>query len=234
LICQEMRKRRKVVLSGDGGDEVLGGYTRYARAQWIATLARLNGALPLFRPIARLGERSLGRYGQAAKAWRFAQMSAVERMCALQTFFTEEERDAMYQPEIRHMIAPYGPTSERLRRFVPTESNDSLEQLISTEMGLRLHSDYLRKVDVASSAHGLEVRVPFLDFRMLNLAAELPSKFKISARGTSCAALRILVALPANRPPQGRTPCGPFHFRSRFRSGSLRTARKQSPSKATK
>jgi asparagine synthase (glutamine-hydrolysing) len=115
-------------------------------------------------------------------------------MCALQTFFTEEERDAMYQPEIRNMIAAYGPTSERLRRFVPTESNDSLEQLISAEMGLRLQSDYLRKVDVASSAHGLEVRVPFLDFRMLNLAAELPSKFKISALGTTKLLSRQLAA----------------------------------------
>jgi asparagine synthase (glutamine-hydrolysing) len=186
LICQEMRKRRKVVLAGDGGDEVLGGYTRYARAQWIATLARLNGVLPLFRPIAQLSEKSFGRYGQqAAKAWRFAQMPAVERMCALQTFFTEEERDAMYQPEIRQITAACGPTSERLRKFVPSESNDSLEQLISTEMGLRLHSDYLRKLDVASSAHGLEVRVPFLDSRMLDLGAELPSRFKITARGTT-------------------------------------------------
>jgi asparagine synthase (glutamine-hydrolysing) len=175
-----------VVLAGDGGDEVLGGYTRYARAQWIATLARLNGVLPLFRPIAQLSEKSFGRYGQqAAKAWRFAQMPAVERMCALQTFFTEEERDAMYQPEIRQITAACGPTSERLRKFVPSESNDSLEQLISTEMGLRLHSDYLRKLDVASSAHGLEVRVPFLDSRMLDLGAELPSRFKITARGTT-------------------------------------------------
>ena len=200
LICQEMRKHRKVVLSGDGGDEVLGGYTRYARAQSISSLARLNGVLPLFRPIAWVTEKSFGRYGQqAAKAWRFAQMPPVERMCALQTFFTEEERHAMYQPEIRELAAAFGSTSDRLRRFVPRESNNSIEQLISTEMGLRLHSDYLRKVDVASSAHGLEVRVPFLDSRMLDLGAELPSKFKISMRGTTKILSRQLAAryLPA-------------------------------------
>jgi asparagine synthase (glutamine-hydrolysing) len=195
LICREMRKRRKVVLSGDGGDEILGGYTRYVRAQRIAALARLNGILPLLQPIARFGEKNLGRFGvQAGKAWRFAQMPTAERICALQTFFTEDERDAMYQPEIRKMTVACGPTSERLVRFIPAVSNDSLEQLISAEMPLRLHSDYLRKIDVASSAHGLEVRVPFLDSRMLDLAAELPSRFKINAAGTTKLLSRRLAA----------------------------------------
>lgn len=195
LICQEMRKRRKVVLSGDGGDEILGGYTRYARARWLDSLARLNGTLSLFRPIVRFGEKNFGRYGeQAAKAWRFAQMPVAERICALHTFFTEEERAEMYQPGIRKRIAECGRTSERLVRFIPADSNDSIEQLISAEMGLRLHSDYLRKVDVASSAHGLEVRVPFLDSRMLDLGAELPSRFKISGRGKTKILSRRLAA----------------------------------------
>jgi asparagine synthase (glutamine-hydrolysing) len=195
LICQEMRKRRKVVLSGDGGDEILGGYTRYARAQWLGALARLNGGLSLFGPIARFGEKNFGRYGaQAAKAWRFAQMPTAERICALHTFFTEEERDTLYQPEVRRLMAEYGRTSERLGKFILTESRDSIEQLISAEMGLRLHSDYLRKVDVASSAHGLEVRVPFLDSRMLDLGAELPSRFKITARGRTKILSRRLAA----------------------------------------
>jgi asparagine synthase (glutamine-hydrolysing) len=50
-------------------------------------------------------------------------------------------------------------------------------------MHLRLHADYLRKVDSASSAHGLEVRVPYLDNDMLNLAGNLPVHLKIAANG---------------------------------------------------
>jgi len=73
LICREVRKRLKVVLSGDGGDEVLGGYTRYVHARRIAQIARLNGLLPRMRPLASFVGQHFGDYGrQAAKAWKFA------------------------------------------------------------------------------------------------------------------------------------------------------------------
>ena len=52
-----------------------------------------------------------------------------------------------------------------------------------SEMRLRLNADYLRKVDTASSAHGIEVRVPYLDSQVLDLAAELPVRFKVGTFG---------------------------------------------------
>jgi asparagine synthase (glutamine-hydrolysing) len=184
LICREVRKQLKVVLSGDGGDEVLGGYTRYVNARRIASLARLNGFLPKLKPFTKFAQTSLGRFGrQAAKAWSFAQMPAVERLSALQSYFSEEQRRWMYQPDFASLAAGKGTTADRLRPFVPEHLDDPIQQMITTEMRLRLHADYLRKVDVASSAHGLEVRVPFLDANMLDLAAELPVNFKIAADG---------------------------------------------------
>ena len=54
--------------------------------------------------------------------------------------------------------------------------------MTTAEMRMRLHADYLRKVDVTSSAHGFEVRVPFLDNRMLEFAAAFPSNTSCLSR----------------------------------------------------
>ena len=184
LICREVRKKLKVVLSGDGGDEVLGGYTRYVHARQIASLARLNGFLPRLQPLANLALRRGGRTGyRIAKAWSFAQMPLAERLCAIQGYFQEDQRRRMYQPDFAACVAREGATGERLARFLPEHVEDPIQQLIAVEMALRLHADYLRKVDVASSAHGLEVRVPYLDVAMLDLAAELPVRFKVAGNG---------------------------------------------------
>ena len=184
FICREVRKELKVVLSGDGGDEVLGGYPRYVHARHLASLARLNFLMPRMQPLARFARNHLGRRGyQVAKAWCFAQMPLADRLSALQSYFLEEDRQTMYRPHFAAMVAREGPTAQRLSRLIPTGIQDPAQQMIAAEIGLRLHADYLRKVDIASSVHGLEVRVPYLDSRMLDLAAELPVNFKITPRG---------------------------------------------------
>jgi len=133
-------------------------------------------------------------------------MPAAERVGALQSYFGEEQRHAMYRPEFSASIE--GSTSGRLACMIPKDVDDPIQQMIAAEMSLRLHADYLRKVDVASSAHGLEVRVPFLDAAMLELAAELPVRYKIAPNGETKILSRRLAAkyLPPdlqNRPKQG-------------------------------
>lgn len=181
LICREVRKNLKVVLSGDGGDEILGGYTRYRLARQLASLSR---CLPLITPVAGMLRRRNSRYGRRiAKAISFACMPVAQRMCAMQSYFLEDEKQSMYQPEFVRFASGGGATGDRLQRFVPDGVTDPIQQMIAAEMALRLHADYLRKVDVASSAHGLEVRVPYLDAAMLDLGAELPVRFKVAACG---------------------------------------------------
>ncbi len=81
---------------------------------------------------------------------------------------------------------------------------------MTAEIRLRLHADYLRKVDVASAAHGVEVRVPYLDPEMLDLAARLPLRLKIAPDGATKVIARRLARelLPsgvAQAPKQGFT-----------------------------
>jgi asparagine synthase (glutamine-hydrolysing) len=200
LICQKIRQHVKVVLSGDGGDEVLGGYLRYLYARRLTSLSRFRSVMPLFNPAMPFVEQRMGRQGQrVVKAGRLAQMPREEMLCALHASFSEEERNEMYNPEFARLAQKDGPTSSRFARFIPQDLTDPIQQLIAAEMRLRLHADYLRKVDIASSAHGLEVRVPFLDNEMLDLAGELPVNFKIAPDGETKIISRRLVKslLPA-------------------------------------
>jgi asparagine synthase (glutamine-hydrolysing) len=184
LICREMRKHVKVVLSGDGGDEVLGGYPRYLHARRLATLSRFPGLLPAASPFIRLARGGLRGFGrQVDKAFRLARLGPVERLCALHTYFDEEERAGLYQHDFARQALSRGPTSTRFAAFLPENQEDPALQLITAELRLRLHADYLRKVDVASAAHGVEVRVPYLDHAMLDLAARLPTRFKVTRHG---------------------------------------------------
>jgi asparagine synthase (glutamine-hydrolysing) len=186
LVCREMRKHVKVALSGDGGDEVLGGYVRYTRARQLATLSRLRPAASVVTPLIDLGTRRLGSRGhQVWKAWDYAQMPRVSMLHALPTYFSETERVGMYREQFADLALSSGPTVDRFTRFVPPDEPDPVKQLIAAEFQHRLHADYLRKVDVASSAHGLEVRVPYLDNALIDMAMELPTRYKISRTGTT-------------------------------------------------
>ncbi len=186
LMCREVRKYVKVVLSGDGGDEVLGGYVRYLNARRLAVLGRLNRGLTLLNPVVDFAAGHLGRTGQrVGKLWNFAQLDAPDRIAALQTYYSEADRLAIYHNGFAQAALVNGPTSSRLDLPVSETNGNAGQLMIAAEIRLRLHADYLRKVDVASSAHGLEVRVPFLDNRMLDLAARLPMALKVSLLGNT-------------------------------------------------
>lgn len=195
LLCGKVREHVKVVLSGDGGDETLGGYLRYHRARRLAHLSHLRGLFGAASPLVRFAASRAGTLGRRAeKAMRFAQMPRAEMLLALHVYFHENERFELYRPEFADRVRPAGPTSHRFARFVPSHVADPRQQLIAVDMALTLHADYLRKVDTASSAHGLEVRVPYLDNAMLDLASVLPADLKVSQRGETKVLSRRLVS----------------------------------------
>ena len=195
LISREIRQHATVALSGDGGDEVLGGYPRYLLANQLASMASLRMLAPLMLPVGHMLPGLLGNRGrQVAKAWHFSQMPRIAMLSALHEYFSEDERRELYSREFAAQVQEFGPTVERFASFVPPNAEQPDAQLLGAEMGLRLHANYLRKVDVASSAHGLEVRVPYLDNEMLRLAAKIPFQRKVGKDGTLKVISRSLAA----------------------------------------
>jgi asparagine synthase (glutamine-hydrolysing) len=208
LICREMSRHYKVAISGDGGDEMFGGYRRYQTARDIVTLGRIPAGPALLKGISRLLSTFIPDTSrQWRKAAEFAQLSRPEMLSALWTYFQTDELSAIIHPEFVQATLPDGPTWSRLTEGMSATSSDPAAQLIDMEIRWRLHADYLRKVDVASSAHGLEVRTPYLDPEVFRLASRLPIQLKVRRKSPKHLLRKLaLNALPAsvvNRPKQG-------------------------------
>jgi asparagine synthase (glutamine-hydrolysing) len=179
LICREIRKYVKVVISGDGGDEMFGGYQSFAHADAIRLLSGIPASflratewgmltIPAFSPNKRR---------QSARLLRLAALPADERLFDLSSIYAANEILRVLQPDFTRALAGYQP------KFV-SESDHSPggQDLLDVTVQVVLPGDYLRKVDVTSSAHGLEVRVPMLANRILEFAAGLPKVHKYSWR----------------------------------------------------
>lgn len=156
------RQHVKVVLSGEGSDELFGGYPkyRYARATSLASrvpsgprsaaLQRLERAVPAGRGRLRIGMRSLA--GARMEDW-FAP-------------FTDYEIDALL-----------GSRSPRASRAVP--HRDPIDLMARTDLDTWLPDNLLERGDRMSMAASLELRPPFLDHRLVELAFRLPSSVKV-------------------------------------------------------
>ncbi len=183
-VSEAAREQVKVVLSGDGGDELFGGYARH-RVHRLENLVRhLSDRLPgtLIRGLVGLYPRWLP--GRAS-----VRLLAHERTTALALkhahgfFDSDESRVAIYGPALRDMGSP----DERIERLTePFERYhqrasrlDPLNAALYVELKTYLVDDILTKVDRMSMSHSLEVRPPFLDHRVVELALSLPGSWKI-------------------------------------------------------
>ena len=180
MLSQATAKHVKVVISGDGGDEILGGYPLYKRLRQVEAWSRVQWIDPLLAAaLSALTERRVPLASKFHKFWLSAQGGPSEHLTMLATLYTEAERFTHYTPAFGEMVTSAGATHTRVAAYVPAEARSPLDRMFALEFRLRLQCGYLRKVDITSSAHGLETRVPFLDNHMLELAEALPSRLKI-------------------------------------------------------
>lgn len=177
LVSELAAEHVKVVLSGEGGDELFGGYETYAADQ----LARLVGpAAARLRPAVELLPSSSGRVSIDYRAKRFVRAAALpplERHHGWKEIFSPSQAARLAQPEWQ--LPGFDPLFAWRQRFAETEDAPLLARLQDVDLGIYLADDLLVKTDRMSMAHSLEARVPYLDPVVSDLALALPSSLKL-------------------------------------------------------
>src|SRR3954471_2619637 len=178
LVSQLAAEDVKVALSGEGGDELFGGYYTYV-ADLLAE--RAGGLATLARPLVERLPTSTARASFDYKAKRFvrgAHLPPLERHHAWKEIFAPDVR-----AELTGRRHPFDPVDLYRARFAETDGADLLARLQDVDAGIYLVDDLLTKTDRASMAHSLEARVPFMDTAIASFAFSLPRRHKV--RGLS-------------------------------------------------
>jgi asparagine synthase (glutamine-hydrolysing) len=184
LVAKLASRSVKVALSGDGGDEAFGGYSRYAHDLGEAALRR---RLPgWFRrkalgPIARSWPRAdwLPRPLRAKTLLTNLSMEAGGAYANTLSQCRPPLRRLLLAPDLAAGLGGHDPGRIIREGFATATPGDDLAGMIAADVAVVLPDDFLVKVDRASMAHGLEVRPPLLDHELLELAARIPSGLKI-------------------------------------------------------
>jgi asparagine synthase (glutamine-hydrolysing) len=184
LVARLARSKVKVALSGDGGDEAFGGYSRYAHD---LQEAHLRTYLPKWLRRWALGP--LGRIWPKAD-WLPRSLRAKTRLTNLSLDSAAAYANTLSlcrMPMRRNLMAPglarqlngHDPGNMIRSSFNSIPAEDPLGGMLAADIAVVLPDDFLVKVDRASMAHGLEVRPPLLDHEFLELAARIPSRWKV-------------------------------------------------------
>lgn len=221
ILSRHTRDDVTVALSGDGGDELFAGYWRY---RGHAFLARYHRAPALLRravvePLARAlpagkSSRLANRVRQFQKLLRASGETPMERHLAWSQILSPEAADRLLAQHARDPLPRYFARNiddGRDRR----RAEDPLNDILETDLLVNLPGDMLHKVDLASMRHALEVRVPFLDRAVVELAMSLPGRYKLAGgRGKRILADAYRDRLPREvltRPKMGfELPIGEF------------------------
>jgi asparagine synthase (glutamine-hydrolysing) len=171
LLAEAAARHVKVVLTGEGGDEVFGGYFWYVADRLLQPAAALPRvvrevvARALLGPWGRgllLGPNDMGltRYGRMVGPLEAAG------------------RHRLFSPDVQQQLREARPTNGD-GRLEPVESRDRFERLQQHDLGRRVPGYVTSTLDGATMAYGLEARVPFLDHELVELCAEIPPRLKV-------------------------------------------------------
>jgi asparagine synthase (glutamine-hydrolysing) len=182
LVSQLAREHVTMVLSGDGGDEVFAGYETY-NAHWARrNYRRIPGwcRRRLIRPLVDALPVGSGKISFDFKARRFvrgAELSADASHLYWRSIFDDES-----QGELLRRASDTRAIDRTRRWFDAAPRHDPLSRMLYFDTRFYLPSDMLIKVDRMSMAHSLEARVPFLDHRLVEFVATVPSSIKFRRR----------------------------------------------------
>ena len=222
LLARFARQRVTVALSGDGGDEMFGGYNRY---RWASTLARLESSMPrmilkggsmlsiltegLLRTLHNSPARGIlpDELNVAQVSRQLRKLSEVLNVKTLDDRYRILTRESAALGILEATSDPYLEDPAKVNAKSWTNDSSVTEYFNYADITQYLPDDILVKVDRASMACGLEIRAPFLDHRVVKFSAKLSWDQKISRRKTKVILRKSLEKrLPAKlfgRPKKG-------------------------------
>jgi asparagine synthase (glutamine-hydrolysing) len=204
LLAEQTRRHVTVALSGDGGDELFAGYERFAAATVVGGWSRLP---PRVTGLLAHGAGAVARVRSARLAHRVERFAAAADRGLPEAYLSWV---GVASPDLAEQLARGVPSQGRREYaalWAESVGAHTLDRLLLLNLRTYLLDDLLPKVDRTSMAHGLEVRVPFLDRDLLEYAFRLPPSYKhrgLRLKRVLKAAVRdLLPAEVLNRPKRG-------------------------------
>ena len=203
LLAKFARENLVVALSGDGGDEIFGGYDRYLAAPILQTLNPILGlakfGLNLMKTSSVGNKRKISRTGSQMKL----MPSLAERYFSIQSLAQRKVLQSLLNENIFTDVI----SAEFINHFKQGKNLSKLDQLVRSDLGYYLPGDILTKVDMATMANSLELRSPMLDVNVVEWGISLPRKYRIKGFETKHILKDVARSLvPANlidRPKMG-------------------------------
>ena len=199
FVCRLASKSVKVCLSGEGADEIFGGYTIYKEPTDVAIYNHVPK--PIRRGIGAICEKLPAKRGLNFLVRRSRDLD--ERFIGNAYMFSEKERKALLRiktnaPDAMAITKPF---------YDKVRDKDAPTQMQYLDLHLWMTGDILLKADKMSMAHSLEVRVPFLDRKVMDMAEGIPVRYRVNNENTKyamrIAALKDCPPQTANKPKLG-------------------------------
>ena len=189
LLARFARERVKVVLSGEGADELFAGYPTYFGHRVAAGYQKLPGWLAhgLLRGAGALAPVSMGNVGLDYLLERFAsaaEMDLVERHHSWFGSLAPPAQAGVLAPRVSERLGGDDPFGSARARLAGRDFPDDLSRALYSDFTMYLQDDLLTKVDRATMLASLEARAPFLDHDLAEFVAGLPSRHKLSSLHT--------------------------------------------------
>jgi asparagine synthase (glutamine-hydrolysing) len=196
LLCELARKNIVVALSGEGGDELFAGYPTYLATRlapyyrkWPGPIRHIFSRLVQKLPIS--WERLSWEY-KLKEFTRGAQYVPEKSHYAWKEIFTPDLKHTLYEQSFLQATQGHDSFESFKKIFEKAGHGIELEKLLYVDQQTYLADQFLVKSDRMSMAHSLEVRVPILDHRMVEFAAEIPAHYKLRGFTTKWALRKLM------------------------------------------
>jgi asparagine synthase (glutamine-hydrolysing) len=176
-VSEMARRHVTVVLSGDGGDELFGGYDRYVPHPRVVAFDRYGTSA--LRRVAATAASTLPHGARGKNFLRHVGRDDRGRYLDAIRFFSADEKPALLSDDLRGRLRQPDPETRLARHFARFARLPWASQMMRFDAETYLPDDVLTKVDRMSMAHSLESRVPLLDNEVIAFASRLPAAFKI-------------------------------------------------------